>query len=136
VRREGQNGDFCRELATGRRRHAPSEDAGEEDGHDRLDALRPREAGDLDTWSGGRLDRGPQWDDEILELVLGYRLDHRLERKPGGLNDGVVPVGKGRDELPDPRYSEKSSSVTSQKVWLRAGKEAREILGQRDEQPE
>jgi hypothetical protein len=34
------------------------------------------------------------------------------------------------------RYSEKSSSVTSQKVWLRAGKEAREILGQRDEQPE
>lgn len=81
---------------------APSEHSCEQDRHDRLDALRPREAGHLDAGRGRRLDRRAQGHDEVLELVLGHRLDHRLEREPGGLDDSVVPVGERRDELPDP----------------------------------
>lgn len=82
--------------------HAPSENTGKKDRHNRLDALWPRETGHLDTRSGGRFNRRPQRDDKVFKFVLGHRLDHSLKGKPGSLDDGLVPVGKRREELPDP----------------------------------
>lgn len=83
-------------------RDAPSENSCKQDGNDRLNTLRARETRDIVSGGSRRLDRGSQRDDEVLEFVLGHSLDHCLEREPGSLDDSVIGVCVGRDELTDP----------------------------------